>query len=75
MTYRQLTAGDRYMLSALRRQGLSNAAIARQLGFHASTIGRELVPVNATRTQSHTRPQCTHSPRVNTPRATGTAGA
>lgn len=42
MTYRQLTAGDRYMLSALRTQGLSNAAIARQLGCHPSTIGREL---------------------------------
>jgi IS30 family transposase len=42
MKYRQLTAGERYALSALRRQGLSNAAIARAMGRHPSTIGREL---------------------------------
>ena len=42
MSYHQLTSGERYMLSALRRQGLHQAAIARQLGRHRSTIGREL---------------------------------
>lgn len=42
MTYHQLTSGERYMLSALRRQGCYPAAIARQLGRHRSTIGREL---------------------------------
>jgi transposase, IS30 family len=42
MRYHQLTSGERYMLSALRRQGLSQAAIARQLGRHRSTICREL---------------------------------
>ena len=42
MNYRQLTSGERYMLHALQLQGLSNAEIARQLGRHRSTIGREL---------------------------------
>lgn len=42
MTYRQLTEGDRYMLSALRKQGVSMNKIAEQLGFHRSTIGREI---------------------------------
>ena len=41
-TYRQLTSGERYALSALRKQGYCNAAIARALGRHRSTIGREL---------------------------------
>jgi IS30 family transposase len=40
--YRQLTSEERYALSALRRQGLSQAAIGRSLGRHPSTIGREL---------------------------------
>lgn len=40
--YRQLTSGERYALKALKRQGLSKAAIARALGRHRSTIGREL---------------------------------
>ena len=42
MTYHQLTSGERYMLSALRKQGLSQADIARQLGRSPSTISREL---------------------------------
>ena len=42
MKYHQLTSGERYMLHALRMQGCSNAEIARQLGRHRSTIGREL---------------------------------
>ena len=40
--YHQLTSGERYALSALRKQGYRNAAIARALGRHRSTIGREL---------------------------------
>jgi IS30 family transposase len=43
------------MLSALRRQGLAQAAIARQLGRHPSTISRELRR-NATRRDGCYRP-------------------
>jgi transposase, IS30 family len=42
MTYCQITAAERYTLSLLRRQGCTPAAIARVLGRHRSTIGREL---------------------------------
>jgi IS30 family transposase len=42
MTYRQLTSEERYMLAALRRQGSNNSQIARALGRHRCTIGREL---------------------------------
>ena len=40
--YRQLTSGERYALSALRKQGYSQAEIARALGRHRSTISREV---------------------------------
>ena len=42
MNYRQITSEERYMISALRKQGRCPAEIARQLGRHRSTIGREL---------------------------------
>lgn len=42
MSYRQVTSGERYMISALRKQGCSLADVGRQLGRHRSTIGREL---------------------------------
>jgi IS30 family transposase len=42
MNYRQLNAEERGVLAALRRLGLSQAEIARQLGRHRSTVGREL---------------------------------
>ena len=41
MTYQQITPDERYTLGVLRRQGFSNAAMARALGRHRSTIGRE----------------------------------
>jgi transposase, IS30 family len=41
-SYRQLTSGERYALSALRKQGHSQAEIARALGRHRSTISREI---------------------------------
>ena len=41
-TYHQLTSGERYELSALRKQGLRPAAIARALGRHRSTVCREI---------------------------------
>jgi len=40
--YHQITSEERYMLSRLRVQGLSQAAIARWMQRHPSTIGREL---------------------------------
>jgi IS30 family transposase len=42
MKYRQLNAEERGVLAALRTLGLSRAEIARQLGRHRSTVGREL---------------------------------
>ena len=42
MTYRQLSPEERYMLAALRKQGFNKAQIARALGRHRSTVGREL---------------------------------
>jgi IS30 family transposase len=41
MMYRQITSEERYTLVALRRLGLTHAAIARHLGRHPSTIARE----------------------------------
>ena len=44
MRYHQITPEERYTLAALRAQQprLSNAEMARRLGRHPSTIGREL---------------------------------
>jgi transposase, IS30 family len=42
MTYRQITSEQRYMLAALQAQGLPASDIARQLGCHRGTVGREL---------------------------------
>ena len=42
MPYCQLTSAERYMLVALRKQGLNQSQIARALGRHPSTISREL---------------------------------
>jgi len=38
MKYQQLTEAERYMLSALRKQGLNNAQIAKALGRHRTVI-------------------------------------
>lgn len=42
MNYRQLNAEERSGLAALRTVGLNQAQIARELGRHRSTVGREL---------------------------------
>lgn len=42
MKYRQLNAEERSVLAALRTLGLNQAEIARELGRHRSTVGREL---------------------------------
>lgn len=49
MTYAQITLEERYAISALRKLDYTCAAIARELGRHRSTIGRE-VRRNAWRT-------------------------
>lgn len=56
MSYRQITFEERYTLSLLRQRGLSAAAIARVLGRHRSSIGRELHR-NATHADGCYRPQ------------------
>ena len=42
MLYHQITSAERYTLGLLRRRGLRPATIARILGRHRSTVGREL---------------------------------
>lgn len=42
MAYHQITEGERYQIAALRQAGYCAAAIARRLGRHRSTIGREV---------------------------------
>ena len=42
MTYHQITSEERYMISALRQQGLNQSAVARALGRHRSSISREI---------------------------------
>ena len=54
MSYRQLTPEERYMLAALRRQGYNKSQIARELGRHRCTVGREL-DRNATRADGRYR--------------------
>src|SRR5229473_3910281 len=56
MTYHQITFAERYTLGLLRQRGLSAAAIARLLGRHRSTIGRE-VGRNRARSDATYRPQ------------------
>jgi IS30 family transposase len=55
MTYIQLTSGERYMLAALRKQGLNQSQIASSLDRHRSTISRE-VRRNNSRLDGHYRP-------------------
>jgi len=55
MTYHQITSEERYILATLRKQGLTKSEIARELGRHRSTIGRELKR-NSARWDGHYRP-------------------
>lgn len=56
MTYHQITFAERYTLGLLRQRGLPPAAIARLLGRHRSTIGRE-VRRNRAHSDATYRPQ------------------
>lgn len=40
--FKQITSEDRIAISHLLRAGISKEAISKQLGFHRSTIYREL---------------------------------
>jgi len=40
--FKHLTQGQRYHIEAYKKAGYSNSAIAKDLGVHPSTIGREL---------------------------------
>jgi IS30 family transposase len=42
MTYKQITSEERYTIYALRKQGMSLCYIAKILGRHRCTIGREI---------------------------------
>jgi len=42
MSYTQLTMAQRYQIEALKKEGMSQSEIARNLGVHRSTICREL---------------------------------
>ena len=55
MSYRQLTPEDRYMLAALRRQGLNQSQIALSLGRHRSTVCREVRRNSSTRADGRYR--------------------
>src|SRR5471032_3370916 len=59
-TYHQLTQEERYMITAQRMCGTSQAEIARQLGRHRSTIARELRR-NATTHDGDYRAEKAHS--------------
>ena len=42
MTYRHLSRGERYQISALLKEGLTQSQIAVNLGRHKATISREI---------------------------------
>ena len=68
--YRQLTSGERYALSALRKQGCNQAAIARALGRHRSTIAQKAWAIAA----AEARPMRTMSVR-NQPQNRNASGS
>ncbi len=55
MAYHHFTTTDRRLLQKLKMQGFSNSYCARILGYHSSTIGRELRKgyCNSTKTNYH----------------------
>jgi transposase, IS30 family len=55
MRYHQITPDERYTLGILRKQGFTNAEMARALGRHRSSIGREFYR-NASRYDGAYRP-------------------
>src|SRR5690348_6051888 len=74
MTYHQITFEERYTLGLLRQRGLSPTAIARVLGRHRSTIGRE-VGRNRARSDATHRPPAGRLVRAGTARAVAAQSA
>ena len=60
MTYQQITSPERYIISALKIQGLSVREIADHLGRHRSTIYREIERNRCHVTDGYYRPSKAH---------------
>ena len=71
MRYNQITPAERVVFGVLRRQGFTDAEIARATGRHRSTIGREFAR-NHSRYDGAYRPSVaqekTNNRRLNSPR-------
>ena len=68
MSYRHLTREQRYTISLLKTQGASPANIAQTLGYHRSTIDRELKR-NATPTGSYSFTKAHRQARIRASQA------
>jgi IS30 family transposase len=72
MSYKQLTQEQRYHIGALKKSGLSQTAIAKEVGVHKSTITRELQRNSGQRgyrpKQAHALAQRRQRDRARTPR-------
>jgi IS30 family transposase len=73
-TYKQLTSGQRYQISALKRMGHSSTEIAKELEVHKSTILREVCrntgergyrPKQAHEKACERRAKATHKKRIS----------
>lgn len=60
MKYQQITSEERYIISALRKQGLSVLEIAVSLGRHRCTVYREIQRNSCNRTDGAYRPSKAH---------------
>ena len=64
MRYTQITSDERYTLGILRQQGFTDAEMARFLGRHRSTIGREF-------RRNHSRYDGAYRPQIAQERTNG----
>lgn len=63
MAHHHFTRDDRVLLAKLKTAGLNNASCARILGFHLTSIGRELKRGAAATATKSSRPHH-HPPRT-----------
>ena len=56
MTYHHLSREERYQISALLKEGLSQSQIALNLGRHKATISREIARNSGLRGTAHDKP-------------------